>query len=119
MSQPPYDPPRPVGWQPPPKKPKAPLLLGILIGAVAPFAGLLVPVVFSGVQRPSPAADIAAFAPFGWVLLVLATGTGLLFPDDTRRWGVGILLGFFGMLIIGAGVCVAALVVIIAAYNGG
>ena len=51
--------------------------------------------------------------------LILATGAGLLFSDRTRRWGVGILIGLFGMLIIGAGACVAVLVVVLAAYSGG
>jgi hypothetical protein len=118
MSQPPYQPPPGAGWPaPPPKKPKAPLFLGMLIGAVAPFFGLLVPALFSG--EPGAAADAVAFAPFVWVMVILATGAGLLFSDRTRRWGVGILIGLFGMLIIGAGVCVAALVVILSAYNGG
>jgi hypothetical protein len=43
----------------------------------------------------------------------------LLFSDGTRRWGLGILIGFFGMLIIGAGACVAILVVVLASYSGG
>ena len=111
MSQPPaYSP-----WQQPepPKKPKAPLFLGILIGALAPFAGLVFPVFLAD------GSGVEALAPVVWVFLVLLTGAGLLFPADTRRWGVGILIGFFGMLIIGAGACVAVLVVVLAAYSGG
>jgi hypothetical protein len=116
VSQPPPQP----GWQPPPpKKPKAPLLLGILIGAVAPFFGLIFPVALGNVSSPSVASDIAGLAPFAWVFLVLATGAGLLFSDRTRRWGLGILIGLFGMLIIGAGACVAVLVVVLASYSGG
>jgi hypothetical protein len=107
------------GWQPPPpKKPKAPLLLGILIGAVAPFLGLIFPVAL-GNSSSSTAQGIAGLAPFVWVFLVLATGAGLLFSDRTRRWGLGILIGLFGMLIIGAGACVAVLVVVLASYSGG
>ena len=116
MSQPP-----PTGWgqPPPPAKPKAPLLLGILIGAVAPFLGVVPLLALSNVESPRVVADLAGLAPFVWTMAVLATGAGLLFSDRTRRWGVGILLGFFGMLVIGAGLCVAALVVVLSAYNGG
>lgn len=107
-------------WQPPPPpKSKTPLLLGILIGAVAPFFGVIPPVVLSNVQSPTWVADVAGLAPFAWVFLVLATGAGLMFSDRTRRWGLGILLGLFGMLIIGAGACVALLVVVLASYSGG
>lgn len=106
-------------WQPPPPKPKAPLFLGILIGAVAPFLGLIPSILLSGVDSPSVVSEIAGIAPFGWVFLILATGAGLLFSDRTRRWGVGILIGLFGMLIIGAGACVTLLVVVLASYNGG
>ena len=126
--QPPYDPsqqpwgqpPPQPGWEPPPpKKPKAPLFFGILIGALAPFLGIIPPALFSNVQSPSMASDIVGLAPFAWVFLILATGAGLLFSDRTRRWGVGILIGLFGMLIIGAGACVAVIVVVLAAYSGG
>jgi hypothetical protein len=123
VTQPPMQPPPgppPPGYspwgqppQPPPKKPKTPLLVGILIGAVTPFFGLAFPAALpdgSGAE---------ALAPFVWALGVMLTGIGLLFADSTRRWGLGILIGFFGMLIIGAGACVAVLIVVIAAYSGG
>jgi len=100
-------------WQPPPPKPKAPLVLGILIGAVVPFFGVALPLAL-----PDGSA-VEALAPFVWVFLVLLSGAGLLFSDETRRWGVGILIGLFGMLIIGAGACVALLVVVLSAYSGG
>jgi hypothetical protein len=106
-------------WQPPPPKPKYPLFLGILIGAVAPFLGLIPPVVLSNLDAGSVASDAVFLAPFGWAFVIMATGAGLLFSDRTRRWGVGILIGFFGMLIIGAGACVAFLAVLLASYNGG
>ena len=106
-------------WQPPPPpappppKPKAPLLLGILIGAVAPFFAVALTLALpdgSGAEST---------APFLWVLIILATGAGLMFSDQTRRWGLGILIGLFGMLIIGAGACVTFLIVVLAAYSGG
>ena len=106
-------------WQPPPPKPKAPLIAGILIGALAPFLGLIVPVVLSSLAVPTGVSELAGIVPFVWVLLILATGAGLLFSDRTRRWGLGILIGLFGMLIIGAGACVTLLVVVLASYSGG
>jgi hypothetical protein len=48
----------------------------------------------------------------GWLapfVLPLA-GLALLVDARTRWWGVGVLIGFFGMLIIGAGACVLLLV---------
>ncbi len=107
-------------WQPPPPKPKYQLWLGILIGALAPFLGVVPPIALSSVaDGQSTASDIVGLTPFVWAMLVLFTGAGLLFSDATRRWGVGILIGFFGMLIIGAGACVALLVVVLASYSGG
>ena len=114
MSQPSWPAPQP----PPPKKPKAPLVLGILIGAAAPVLGILVPVALSALTDGGIMGGFG-FAPFVLVMVVLATGAGLLFSDQTRRWGVGILIGLFGMLIIGAGACVAVLVAVMASYNGG
>ena len=37
------------------------------------------------------------------VLVERLTGFGLLVSPRTRRWGAGMLIGFFGMLIVGAG----------------
>lgn len=127
MSQPPYppDPQQPgsqgwqPGWQPPAKKPRAPLLLGILIGAVVPFFGVGIGFAIGSIGSSPAVSNLAGLVPFVWALLVLATGLGLLFSDRTRRWGLGILIGFFGMLIIGAGACVATLVVVLAGYSTG
>ena len=90
-----------------------PLYLGILIGAVVPFFGLLFPLVL-----PERIA-VLELAPVAWVFLVLLAGAALLFTDETRRWGVGILIGLFGMLIVGAGACVTLLVVVLSSYSGG
>ena len=106
-------------WQPPPPQPKWPLFVGMLIGAVAPFLGVLPPILLSSIDTPRLVSDVVGLTPLGWAFLVLLTGAGLLFSDRTRRWGVGILIGFFGMLIIGAGACVALLVVVLSSYNGG
>ncbi len=112
VTQPPHQPGWPVPPPPPPRKPKAPLLLGALIGAVTPFAGLVLPVVLGN------GPDLLALAPLVWFLLVPAAGAGLLFSDQTRRWGLGILLGFFGMLVVTAGACVA-IVLTLTATSGG
>jgi hypothetical protein len=108
--QPPGQPPgwqpqgQPPGWQPPPaKKPKAPLLLGMLIGAFAPWVLGVAPLVVTN------GSNVAGYALWFWPLIPLA-GIVLLFPEQTRRWGLGILIGFFGMLIIGAGACIALVV---------
>lgn len=100
-------------WQPPPPKPKLPLFLGMLIGAVVPWFGVALPAALPD------GSDVESLAPFAWFLLILVVGFGLLFSEQTRRWGAGILIGFFGMLIIGAGACVAVLVIVLSAYNGG
>jgi hypothetical protein len=110
--------PGPPQWQPPAPKPKAPLVLGILIGAATPIAGLLIPVLFSSLTD-SGVSGVISTAPFALGMLVVVTGAGLLFSDQTRRWGAGILIGFFGMLIIGAGACVVLLVVVLSSYSGG
>lgn len=117
MSQPPQPPAPPPPWQPTPppqpaRQPKAPLLLGILIGAVAPWFGVLAAVLFSD------RVDAAGLAPVPWFLLVFLVGCGLLFPASTRRWGLGILIGMFAMLIIGAGACVVIFVALVSATGG-
>ena len=105
-------------WQPPQPKPKLPLFLGMVFGATAPFCGIGLSSLLSSIGSAA-ASQVAPLASVVVVLATLATGVGLLFSDETRRWGAGILLGFFGMLIIGAGACVAVLVVVLSAYNGG
>ena len=97
MSQPPYQPP------PPAKPPKAPLFAGILIGAVAPWFFSLVPLILTNGNTA------AGYGLYAWVLVPLA-GIVLLVVPRTRRWGLGVLIGFFGMLIIGAGACLTIVV---------
>jgi hypothetical protein len=117
--QPGQQPAGPSPWQPPPKKPKAPLILGILIGAFAPIAGVAAATALAGMVDSTTASDVVALVPILTFFGVLLTGAVLLFPDKTRRWGAGLLIGLFGMLIIGAGACVAVLFLVLAAYNGG
>lgn len=101
MSQPPYQPPAGQGgWPTPPpqKPPKAPLFAGIAIGALAPWFFSLVPLILTNGD------SVAGYGLYAWVLVPLA-GIVLLVVPRTRRWGLGMLIGFFGMLIIGAGAC--------------
>jgi hypothetical protein len=90
-------------WQPPPKQPKMPLLVGMLIGAVAPWLLGVVPLILTNGN------SLAGYGLLTWAMVPLV-GFALIFADQTRRWGLGILLGFFGMLVIGAGACVIVLV---------
>jgi hypothetical protein len=117
--QPGQQPPGPSPWQPPPKKPKAPLILGILIGAFGPIAAVVIAGALGSMTDSTTASDLAALVPLLTLFGVLLTGAVLLFPDKTRRWGAGLLIGLFGMLIIGAGACVAVLVLVLSSYNGG
>jgi len=79
------------------------IVLGAVIGAVAlPF------VMFLGVLVGSRV-DIFAFVWLAPVLVLLA-GVALLVDRETRPWGTGVLIGFFAMLIIGAGACALLIV---------
>jgi hypothetical protein len=72
--------------------------LGAVIGAVA-----LPVLTFAG---------IAVFGPGGLVvgpLAWLVVGVALMFGKSNRPWGLGILIGGFGMLVILGGACVAIL----------
>jgi hypothetical protein len=72
------------------------IAVALLACVVLPFLG----VVTSG-----------ALGVFGLGLLaplaVLVVGVVLVIPDRTRQWGIGLLVGFLGALILGAGACVA------------
>ena len=91
---------------PPPKRSKVGLWIGILIGALMPFVGF-------GALWLVPGGDFAGIA--GLVLWggTIVAGIVLLFFEQARWWGVGILIGFFGALIIGAGACIALIALVI------
>jgi len=79
------------------------LLAGAFAGAVAPWFFSLVPFVLTGGD------SVAGYGLYAW-LLVPVIGIALLIGRPTRRWGAGVLIGFFGMLVIGAGACLALVI---------
>ncbi len=97
--------PGPWSTPPPAPKPKLPLLAGALAGVVTPIFLSVVPVVVTN------GATVAGYGLLSW-LVVPVVGVALLVAPATRRWGAGVLLGFFGMLVVGAGACVAILVAV-------
>jgi hypothetical protein len=102
MSYVPPPPSAPYGGRPPGLSRAVKITLGALIGAVAlpvvTFLGLLV----------GSRMDVIGLVWLAPVVVLLA-GVGLLVDAGTRPWGTGILIGFFGMLIVGAGACVVLL----------
>jgi hypothetical protein len=96
----------------PSRPPRLPLLAGALIGAVAPWSLSLVPLVLTG------GSSVAGYGLYAWVLVPLV-GIGLLVAPATRRWGAGVLIGFFGMLVVGAGACIVLVVGLNATGVGG
>lgn len=97
-----YHPPPPYPPPGPPKKSWAGrIALGALITIGATLLGGL------GVLLPSS----SRLGLLGLGLLVpvlcLVIGIVLVCIEDTRPWGLGMIIGFFVMLIVGAGACVA------------
>lgn len=97
---------------PPPQEPGKALPLAL--GAVAGAMGLPV-LVFLGVL----VGETLNVFGFVWLapLVVPLAGVGLLVADRTRWWGAGVLIGFFGMLIIGAGACVLLFVGVMGGFG--
>lgn len=110
MTQPPSGPPQgppPWGYYPsPPQQPQPPgdgwkIVCGAVIGVTAtvltPFIGL-------GLSRS---------LGFGIFVLsfILVPGTGIAFliSSTTRKWGLGLLIGWAIALVVAAGACVALL----------
>jgi hypothetical protein len=95
-----------------PPPPKLPLVVGALAGAVAPWFFSLVPFLLTGGN------SVAGYGLYAWVLVPLV-GAGLLVAPATRRWGAGVLIGFFGMLVVGAGACIVLVLGLNATGVGG
>lgn len=88
-----------MSYVPPPAQGRRDLWLGVLVGVVltfgTPFLGAVLAQTFT------------TFVPVLLSpLLVLVAGTVLAVRDSTRQWGLGILIGFAGALVVGAGACV-------------
>jgi hypothetical protein len=104
---PPPPPPTPVQGPspgPPPAHPTRDLWLGILVGVLATLLAPALAVFLAG-YAGSWLGLLGLFAP----LAVLVAGIVLAFIPSTRRWGVGLLIGFSASLIVGAGACVVLL----------
>ena len=108
MSQPPGPPPGPPPGYGPPGPPPAssgrtlPLVVGGLLGGV----DVVVTTLFGlGVGSSVDSFSLAFVGP----VVGLAIPVVLLFNPATRRWGVGMLIGYFLTLIVLGGACAAIL----------
>ena len=108
MSQPPGPPPGPPPGYGPPGPPPAssgrtlPLVVGGLLGGVDVVVTTLLGL---GVGSSVDSFSLAFVGP----VLGLAIPVVLLFNVATRRWGVGMLIGYFLTLIVLGGACAAIL----------
>ncbi len=99
---PPYPPPH----HPPPVPgggPQRNRVLAIVGGALITVLGTALVALFSLLPSGGGFVVFAVLIPF----VCLVVGLGLLFAENTRPWGIGMVIGFFVMLIVGAGACVA------------
>ncbi|HET6626166.1 MAG TPA: hypothetical protein VFG63_07235 [Nocardioidaceae bacterium] len=120
MSYVPPPPPGPTGPPEPSGRPTQPgpakrnrtalIIFGALISVVATVLGPLA-ALFLG--------DSIGFLGAGLLtpVLCLLVGIALLFSERTRPWGLGLLIGFFVMLIVGAGACVLVLMSFSSSYG--
>jgi multidrug transporter EmrE-like cation transporter len=83
------------------------LWVGIAIGAFVPLLSFLPLIRDLNSLNLAVARNLWAAVAFVAVLL--------LFPERTRRYGVGMLIGFCALLICGAGTCI----VVVLALEGG
>ena len=78
-------------------------MIGVAIGFLLPLAAFLV---------VAPAGFDSRYAWVGQTVwsAVAFTGVVMLAFDRTRRMGVGVLVGFCALLVVGAGMCTAVVV---------
>lgn len=82
------------------------LLIGVGVGVLLPASSLLLTLL---VTRNAEG-DSVAYSVGTAVWSLLAFGGVLMIAfDRTRRLGLGILLGFTGLILVGAGTCTAVL----------
>ncbi|KAA1378624.1 hypothetical protein [Aeromicrobium fastidiosum] len=108
MTMPPGGPPQPPppwgNYPAPPPQPQPPndgwkIFAGAVVGV---FATIAVPFLALGV------AQSVGFSAFLLSFIVVpTTSIGLIIAPVTRKWGIGLLIGWTLSLIIGAGACVA------------
>jgi hypothetical protein len=83
------------------------VLLGIAVGVLVPASALgLTLLAFRGASDGSTAYSLGTAV---WSIVAFA-GVMMIGFDRTRRVGLGILLGFCGLVLIGAGTCTAVVV---------
>jgi hypothetical protein len=94
MSHTPF--PRPAEPPAPPRRSRRPLLVGVVLGVVLPLCSFLA-TAFAGADSVGIGTVLWAGTAFVGVLLLVF--------ERTRSYGLGILLGFCALVVIGAGVC--------------
>lgn len=99
MSNTPF--PRPAEPPASPRRSRRPLLVGVILGVVPPLLGFLA-TAFSGPGYYGIGSSLWAGTAFVGVLLMVF--------ERTRSYGLGMLLGFCGLVLVGAGVCTTVLV---------
>lgn len=99
MSSPVPEPTRPQ----PARPPRRPLLIGVAAGVVLPLLSFVV------TAWVLPDAELWWLGSLTWSAVAFA-GVVMLAAARTRRYGLGVLLGFAGLLVVGAGTCTAALI---------
>lgn len=99
MSDTPF--PRPTEPPAPPRRSRRPLIVGVVLGVVLPLLGFLVPA-FADPDYFGIGGALWAMTAFVGVLLMAS--------ERTRSYGLGVLMGFCGLVVVGAGVCTTLLV---------
>ena len=79
-------------------------LVGVAIGVVVPLLALLVVLVVA--RRSGDGDPVIFFGSSVWSLVAFL-GVLLIAWERTRPLAVGILIGFSGLILVGAGTCTA------------
>lgn len=87
----------------PPRQSKTPIVLGALIGLVGVLLGGAIGIFGDQALRDAGWSGGLLMSPL-WVVPLV--GFILIFPERTRRWGAGILLGVALSFVVGFAACV-------------